>query len=255
MTVVITTLDELRAWRKALVGRLAFVPTMGYLHQGHEALFVHAKSQADHVIMSVFVNPTQFNDANDYQHYPRDDEHDLAIAQKHKVTAVWKPATSLMYQKDDTWAVVHPNFNLGQEGLYRPGHFKGVATVVMKLIHQVQPDYLLLGEKDYQQYEWIKRMVQHFFLPVTVIRVDTVRERSGLAMSSRNARLSQANREKASLIYKVLSEEPCMDEGRQKLEDAGFKIDYFEQIDKRRFIAAWLDGIRLIDTLEVEDKA
>ena len=199
---VLSDLRALHQWRALLQGTVALVPTMGFLHEGHEALLQEAKAHADHVIMSIFVNQKQFNDTRDYDLYPRDYQRDLSIAKSHEIAAVWQPSHELMYPDGDHWTMIHQHFEFTGEGRYRPGHFQGVTTVVMKLIQQISPDYLLLGEKDFQQYQWIKRMVSDFFIPVEVIKVATVRESSGLALSSRNARLSASDRRKAAMLYR-----------------------------------------------------
>lgn len=248
------SIESLHEWRNSVSGTVALVPTMGYLHQGHEALLQAASDKADHVVMSIFVNPKQFNEANDYLHYPRDHDHDLAIANRHGLDAVWLPSVQTMYPQGDFWTLSHDFFEASLEGLYRPGHFQGVATVVMKLLGQVRADFLFLGEKDYQQYQWISQMVAEFFLPTEVIKVPTVREASGLAMSSRNARLKAKERLKASMLYQVLSQASDIHSGRKQLESEGFRVDYFEEVDGRRFVAAWLGDVRLIDTLALENK-
>lgn len=249
---VIRELSDLRAWRKAVCGAVALVPTMGYLHQGHEALLKHAKSSGNRVVMSLFVNPTQFNQPEDFASYPRDIERDMAIADACGVDAVWLPSTELMYRDHQAWHVTHEQFDADREGFYRPGHFQGVATVVMKLLNQVGPDCLVMGEKDFQQCDWIRQMVNDFFMPVRVDQVPTVREASGLAMSSRNVRLSASGREKAALIYEVMTQVKCIDEAKNLLHQHGFKVEYFEEVDARRFVAAWLEGVRLIDTVALE---
>lgn len=245
-------LEALRQWRASLTGTVALVPTMGFLHAGHEALLEAAKNHADHVVMSIFVNPKQFNEATDYNLYPRDDGRDLSIAKKYELDAVWQPSNQLMYARGDHWTVMHDDFELMGEGRYRPGHFQGVATVVMKLIQQTGPNYLFLGEKDFQQYQWIKSMVLDFFIPTEVIQIATVRVPSGLALSSRNARLSESDRVKAAMLYQVLSSSICLKTGRSQLEEAGFEVEYLEEVDGRRFVAAWLGGVRLIDTIQKE---
>lgn len=229
--------DQVRAWKQAGL-RVGFVPTMGNLHAGHISLVREALKHSDRVVASVFVNPTQFGPSEDFDSYPRTldaDSRQLAEAGCHLLFA---PSVDEMYpEKNRTWVDVD---DLGNYlcGASRPGHFRGVTTVVSKLFHIVQPDVACFGEKDFQQLAILRRMVRDLFFPVEIIGVPTCREASGLAMSSRNGYLSDAEKAQAAEIHKVL--QALKDEIRvqsgdyraleskysQTLEGKGFKVDY-----------------------------
>lgn len=229
--------DQVHAWKQAGL-RVGFVPTMGNLHAGHISLVREVLKHSDRVVASVFVNPTQFGPSEDFDSYPRTldaDSHQLAEAGCHLLFA---PSVDEMYpEKNRTWVDVD---DLGNYlcGASRPGHFRGVTTVVSKLLHIVQPDVACFGEKDFQQLAIIRRMVRDLFFPVDIIGVPTCREASGLAMSSRNGYLSDAEKAQAAEIHKVL--QALKDEIRVQsgdfraleskyshtLEAKGFKVDY-----------------------------
>ena len=229
--------DQVRAWKQAGL-RVGFVPTMGNLHAGHISLVHEALKHSDRVVASVFVNPTQFGPSEDFDSYPRTldaDSRQLAEAGCHLLFA---PSVDEMYpEKNRTWVDVD---DLGDYlcGASRPGHFRGVTTVVSKLLHIVQPDVACFGEKDFQQLAIIRRMVRDLFFPVEIVGVPTRREASGLAMSSRNGYLSDTEKARAAEIHKVL--QALKDEIRvqsgdyraleskysQTLESKGFKVDY-----------------------------
>ncbi|MEX6508762.1 pantoate--beta-alanine ligase [Jiella sp. M17.18] len=183
---------------------IGLVPTMGYLHAGHMALVKRAKAECDRVVVSIFVNPTQFGPNEDFAAYPRDRDRDLAMLSAEGVDGVFAPTVEAMYPRPGATTVsVEP---LGDIliGKVRPGHFQGVATVVSKLFHIVQPDRAYFGEKDFQQLAVIRRMVADLDMPVTIVGVPTVREADGLAMSSRNVRLDPGSRAAASVLARAL---------------------------------------------------
>ncbi|MCB1837147.1 MAG: pantoate--beta-alanine ligase [Alcanivoracaceae bacterium] len=229
--------DQVRAWKQAGL-RVGFVPTMGNLHAGHISLVREALAHSDRVVASVFVNPTQFGPSEDFDSYPRTldaDSRQLAEAGCHLLFA---PSVDEMYpEKNRTWVDVD---DLGNYlcGASRPGHFRGVTTVVSKLFHIVQPDVACFGEKDFQQLAIIRRMVRDLFFPVNIIGVPTSREASGLAMSSRNGYLSDAEKAQAAEIHKVLQalkDEIRVQSGDYRaleskyshtLEAKDFKVDY-----------------------------
>ena len=185
--------------------RIAFVPTMGALHDGHLSLLEDAKKHGDKIVLSIYVNPKQFAPTEDLAKYPRDKDGDLAKAKDMGVDAVFFPSDETMYPEDFQTYVETTEVTKGLCGASRPSHFRGVTTVVLKLINIVQPQSILLGEKDYQQLVTIRTMAKDLNLPVEVVGVATVREKDGLAMSSRNAYLSPSERESALSISRSLS--------------------------------------------------
>ncbi len=195
--------DCCRSWHRE--GKtIALVPTMGYYHEGHMALMDKARTLADRVVVSLFVNPTQFGPNEDYQSYPRDMERDTAIARKHGADALFAPTPSELYAPDaGTWVEV-PEMGQLLCGVSRPIHFRGVCTVCSKLFMLSQADYALFGNKDWQQQAIIRRMVRDLFIPVTIVGVPIVRAEDGLALSSRNVYLTEEERAQAPEIYKGL---------------------------------------------------
>ena len=271
--------EALRAATKALKegGKsLAFVPTMGALHAGHIKLVTEAASRADNVAASIFVNPTQFNDAGDLARYPRQEQQDLAMLEAAGCDLAWLPSADDLYPHGFSTTVSVSGVGTRWEGEHRPGHFDGVATVVAKLLVAAAPDIALFGDKDFQQLAVIRRMVADLGLPVEIVGVPTVRDPDGLAMSSRNALLSADDRRRAlalpqalkiardriiagELVGRVLAD------AKQALVDAGFlKIDYVALVDSasleplsepagemRLIAAATIGGTRLIDNIRV----
>lgn len=255
MTRVLQSVSDLRAWRKALGGEhitVGFVPTMGALHQGHAELLRQARSQCDFVVLSIFVNPTQFNDPKDLEKYPRTLEQDLKLAQLEKVDIVWTPSATDLYPDNYTLKVTESELSLPMEGVSRPGHFDGMLTVVLKLLNAVQADQAFFGEKDFQQLRLIQKMVHSFFIPTQIVSVPTVREQDGLAMSSRNLRLSDQDRAKAPIIFQTLKTAADANQAQQKLEALGLKVDYVHDWQNRRLVAAWLGPVRLIDNISLD---
>jgi pantoate--beta-alanine ligase len=181
---------------------VGFVPTMGYLHRGHMELVKLSKLQNEVTVVSIYVNPIQFGVGEDYERYPRDLKRDLAMCEEAGVDVVFAPEDQEMYPELPKVKIDIPGLTDRLEGAYRPGHFNGVAIVVLKLLHIVQPDRAYFGEKDYQQLKVVERLVKDLSLPVEVVPVPTVREEDGLACSSRNVYLSPEERQSASAIYK-----------------------------------------------------
>lgn len=249
MTRLIHAVDELHTWRAGVQGSVGFVPTMGALHAGHAALLDAARAAAEHVVLSVFVNRTQFNDADDYAAYPSTLDADLALAQAHGVDVVFAPAHAAMYPDGYRYVVRETDLSTRLCGAHRPGHFDGVLTVVLKLLQLVRPQQAWFGEKDHQQLALIRGMAQAFFLPVTIVGVPTVRDGDGLALSSRNARLSAEQRRIAPLLHQALRRAGNAAEAADMLQQAGFRVDYVEDVDDRRYAAAFLGEVRLIDNL------
>ena len=256
---------------------VGFVPTMGYLHEGHKALIRKSKVQNDVTVVSIYVNPTQFGPSEDYDRYPRDLERDMAICEELGVDVVFAPPDEEIYPLGFKTEVYVKGISDVLEGKFRPGHFKGVATVVLKLLNIVQPDRAYFGEKDYQQLKVIETMVRDLLIPVEIVPVETVREPDGLACSSRNVYLSEEERESALSLYRsfLLAEEMIRKGERRadviKAEMEKFilshphvrKIDYVEITDPdlrptdtvrkgdRILLAVWVGSTRLIDNWKV----
>jgi pantoate--beta-alanine ligase len=257
--------------------KVALVPTMGALHRGHLALVREARRRARRVAVSIFVNPTQFAPSEDFGSYPRNFAADLAVLAKAKVDLVWAPSASVMYPEGFATKIVPQGAAFaGLEDKFRPHFFGGVVTVVAKLFTQVAPDFALFGEKDYQQLRVVAQMAKDLDLPLKIVGVKTVREKDGLALSSRNAYLSAAERSAAPLLYRVLKTcaarikkgEPIarvLDVGRIEIDVAGFALDYLEARHARTLapvasrkdgpirllVAAKLGKTRLIDNIAV----
>jgi pantoate--beta-alanine ligase len=265
-----------RQWKDA-GERIALVPTMGALHAGHFALVRAALRRAQRVTVSIYVNPTQFSPQEDLATYPRNFATDLAALKRMAVDLVWAPETAVMYPAGFATRIVPEGpATVGLEDKFRPHFFSGVATVVAKLLVQCTPDFAMFGEKDYQQLQVVKRLAGDLDLPTRIAAVPTVREKDGLALSSRNAYLSQSERALAPVLYRVLS--GCaariakgeallrvMNNGAAAIERAGLRLDYLEAREAetlrpvnsakharlRLLIAAHLGKTRLIDNVAV----
>lgn len=231
--------------------RIGFVPTMGALHSGHLSLLKRAKRECDVVVLSVFVNPTQFNDPNDLKKYPKTLDSDLAIAKLAKVDAVFVPNAKTMYPDGYRYRVSETEMSRMLCGAHRPGHFDGVLTVVMKLFQAVRPDRAYFGEKDHQQLMLVKGMIEAFFLPIDLVACPTVRERDGLAMSSRNALLTADERSRAPEFSRILKSGKAVEAIRRELVRSGFEVDYVEKRNQRIYGAVRLGQVRLIDNVAV----
>lgn len=202
---IYTTIAECRAARARLTGTLGFVPTMGYLHAGHLALVRRAKAECAHVAVSIFVNPTQFGPHEDLERYPRDLPRDLALLENEGVDLVFAPSVAEMYPPGYSTYVEVSDVSEPLEGAHRPGHFRGVATVVCKLFNIVQADRAYFGQKDAQQTVVIRRMVRDLNIPTSIVVVPTVRDADGLALSSRNVYLTPEERAAAPVLYRALT--------------------------------------------------
>jgi pantoate--beta-alanine ligase len=252
MPRLVQTVSEWRALRAAAraAGRpIGFVPTMGALHAGHVSLFHAARRANDVVLASVFVNPTQFDEKHDFEKYPRTLDADLAAMKSAGVDVVFAPSVAEMYPNGTHYAVVENEFSRELCGAHRPGHFSGMLTVVLKLLQIADAERAYFGEKDFQQLLLVRGMCTAFFLPTEIIGCPTVRESDGLAMSSRNARLSTAERKLAPRFYATLTSAPSAVAARAQLETAGFTVDYVEDRDRRRLGAVRLGATRLIDNV------
>ena len=276
---ILRRLDALRVltaqWREA-GETVGVVPTMGALHEGHLSLVRAAKSGADRVIVTIFVNPRQFNSPEDLANYPRTEEEDARKLAPFAVDAVYAPAPDQVYPDGFATTVSVSGVSEGLCGARRPGHFDGVATVVTKLFLQTGADRAYFGEKDFQQLQVVKRLARDLDIPVEVIGCPTVREADGLALSSRNIRLSPGARAKAPALYAAMTRavarigagadpETALAEARAAILDGGYaEVEYLElraedglaplaapDRPARLLAAAWLDGIRLIDNIPV----
>ena len=272
---VATLRAQVAQWRKEGL-RVAFVPTMGALHDGHLSLVKAGLRDADRVVVSIFVNPTQFGPNEDFAAYPRTEEADVAKLEGAGAHAVYAPSVEEMYPTGASTTVIVAGVSEGLCGTFRPVHFAGVATVVAKLLNQAQPDVALFGEKDYQQLQVIRRLTADLDIPVAIRGVPTLREADGLAMSSRNAYLSPEERATAPALHRVLQEaavrlrggaeaEAATRDGIASIVAAGFvSVDYLElraaddlapltRLDRpaRLLVAARLGKARLIDNIPV----
>ena len=246
----------LKGWRAVRQGSdytgrsVGFVPTMGALHEGHRALLQRARIENERVVLSVFVNPAQFDDPKDLAAYPRTLESDLALA-KELVDDVLVPAAGELYPDGYRFRVSEGRLSRELEGAHRPGHFDGVLTIVAKLLNLVQPSRSYFGEKDWQQLQLVRDMAATFFLPGEIVACPTVRELDGLALSSRNRRLSNAGRIRAAQFSMVLRTAADAPAAVTALRAAGFEVDYVTDRDGLRLGAVRVEGVRLIDNVRL----
>jgi len=249
--------NTIAAWldrRRTMNGRrIGFVPTMGALHRGHASLVERCRRENEFVVVSIFVNPTQFNDPKDLARYPRTFDDDLEMLARLSVDEVFMPDTAELYPNGYRFRVEEDGISSFMEGVRRPGFFQGVMTVVLKLLNLVRPDRAYFGEKDYQQLQVISGMVKDFFIPVEIVPCTTLRENSGLAESSRNRLLSFTARQKAAAIHHALTASVTAGEATLLLQAEGFDVDYVEEHWGRRFAAASLEGVRLIDNVPLPE--
>ncbi len=248
MKIIQNAADWRQLRRQAPAGKsLGFVPTMGCLHEGHLSLVQQSLAQNDNTIVSIFINPHQFNQTQDFLHYPRQVEADLQMLEAAGVNYCFLPAPETMYADQFRYKIIAETETPSMEEAFRPGHFTGVLTVVMKLLQIVQADRAYFGEKDFQQLELIRGMVESFFIPTRIIACPTLREASGLPFSSRNNRLTEKQRQRAEKFAKIFHQNNDPETMKHQLADAGIRIDYIEQQQDRLFAAVWIDDIRLID--------
>jgi pantoate--beta-alanine ligase len=268
--------QRIAAWKRD-GQRIAFVPTMGNRHAGHLSLIAQARRTADRVVASIFVNPLQFGPDEDFERYPRSLEQDRQALQQAACDLLYLPSEDELYPEGDDaiTRVMVPGLGEELEGASRPGHFAGVATVVMKLFSRVEPDIAVFGKKDYQQWRLIEKMTRDLDLPIEILAGETVREDDGLAMSSRNQYLDAEQRAAAPLLQRQLQaiaealrdgpaeHQALIERARQRLVQAGFEVDYLAIRERRRLLrprpgeplvvlgAARLGQTRLIDNIEV----
>lgn len=273
---IVRNSEELARARSALTGKVALVPTMGALHAGHIALVEEARNRADKVVASIFVNPAQFGEGEDFGRYPRREAEDAQMLEAAGCDLLWAPSVGDIYPDGFSTRISISGVSERWEGEARPGHFDGVATVVAKLLTAVRPDVAVFGEKDFQQLAVIRRMVVDLGLSIAIVGVPTVREPDGLALSSRNAYLLPEEREQALALPRALeaaraairSGTPVFEvlhEARAALQDSGFsRVDYLALVDAdtlepldepqgamRLIAAAAIGTTRLIDNLAV----
>ncbi|MCE3045105.1 pantoate--beta-alanine ligase [Legionella sp. 16cNR16C] len=226
---------------------IGFAPTMGNLHIGHLSLFERSKRENGLTATSLFVNPTQFNRQDDFNHYPRSLEADLQLMENAGVDFCLLPEKEAIYHDGYTYQIQENEFCKLMEGQYRPGHFNGVLTIVMKLFNLIKPDRAYFGEKDYQQYQLIKGMVSAFFMDIEVIGCPTIREESGLAYSSRNNRLTAEQKQLANQFAQIFHQNKSCAEIITELESRGIQVEYLLDYQNRRYVAVLIGDIRLID--------
>lgn len=248
--------EDIAAWRRERAAlpsdkTLGLVPTMGALHRGHESLVERSVRENDRTLVTIFVNATQFSESADLANYPRTLEQDLALLEREGTDYVLLPRHEQLYPDAYRYRVVETECAATLEGAHRPGHFDGVLTVVLKLLQLGAADRAYFGEKDWQQLHLIRGMAAAFFLPTSIVACPTVRESSGLAMSSRNARLESSDVDRAATLYRALSQSPSAAAAREMLEAEGFDVDYVEDHDARRLAAVRLGGVRLIDNVSL----
>lgn len=244
-------------WKKLKAGRLrgrtiGFVPTMGALHEGHLSLVRRSKKENALTVVSIFVNPAQFNDKGDLKNYPRPLKEDVKMLAAAGADYLFLPDAKQMYADGYAYKVSEGDISKTLCGAYRPGHFDGVLTVVMKLLNIVGADKAYFGEKDYQQYLLIKGMAAAFFMATEIIPCPIVREQDGLAMSSRNRRLSPVERALAPLFHRCLETRQPAARIKKALSVAGFRPDYVEERWGRRLGAVKLGKVRLIDNVKIK---
>ncbi|MEN8194116.1 MAG: pantoate--beta-alanine ligase [Bacteroidota bacterium] len=240
--------NELKQFENVSVG---FVPTMGALHEGHLSLVERSKKENEITVVSIFINPTQFDNKGDLENYPSLLKEDLKLLKKYEVDYIFTPDYNSLYPDDFKYKVDEDEFSHKLCGKSRDGHFTGVLTVVMKLLNIIRPNRVYFGEKDRQQLQLIKNMTEAFFINVIIVSVPTVREDDGLAMSSRNIRLSKEERQIAGLFPKLLKTNSSDVEITEQLNNNGFKTDYIETLNGIRYGAVFLGNVRLIDNVEL----
>jgi len=241
---------ECRQGPEYLGQNVGFVPTMGALHAGHRSLLEQARAENDRVVMSIFVNPAQFDNPEDLARYPQTLEVDLALAEG-LADIVFVPTAEQLYPDGYRYRMTEYIYSNQLEGVHRPGHFDGVLTVVLKLLNLVQPRRAYFGEKDWQQLQLVQGMAQALFLPCEIVACPTVRDADGLALSSRNQRLGVLARHQAAAFPRLLHDSPTAAAAAAALRVTGFEVDYVEDHDGRRLGAVRIEGVRLIDNVRL----
>jgi len=249
----VTTVEELALERDRMAGPVGFVPTMGALHPGHLALFERARPECGTLVGSVFVNPTQFNDARDLKTYPRDLDADLSAMKRAGADLVFTPTRGAIYPHGYRYRVIETEITKILCGAGRPGHFDGVLSVVLRLFNLVRPDRAYFGEKDWQQLTLVREMTEALFLPVRVVGVPTVRDERGVALSSRNLNLDEGGYRRAVEFARILRESTSARDARRGLASEGIDVEYVEDRWGRRLAAVHVGGVRLIDNVALPE--
>lgn len=254
MTKVIKKISE---WKKIRNSEelknktVGFVPTMGAFHQGHASLIERCLIENNISVVSIFVNPTQFNDPNDLRNYPRTFDSDLKLLEKMNVDYLFYPEYEEIYSDNYRYKIIETDFSKKLCGAFRPKHFEGVLTIVLKLFNIVKPHKAYFGEKDYQQLKLIEGMCKAFFMDIEIVPCPIVRDEDGLALSSRNLLLTNEERKIAVNFPKLLKARMSNELIKEELEKLGFKVDYIENLEGRRFGAVHIGKVRLIDNVEL----
>ncbi|MEW6508740.1 MAG: pantoate--beta-alanine ligase [Bacteroidota bacterium] len=254
MIRVIKKIDEWKQLRNSeffIDKKIGFVPTMGALHEAHASLIRKSWNENDITVVSIFINPTQFYDPDDFINYPITYDEDLKILNDESVDYLFYPEYQSLYPDNYKYKIVETEFSKILCGASRPGHFDGVLSVVMKLFNIIRPHKAYFGEKDYQQLKLIEGMVKAFFMDLKIIACPIVRAENGLALSSRNKRLSNNSQITASEFPLLLKQNLSVDQIKIQLEEKGFKVDYITELNGRRFGAVYLNNVRLIDNVEI----
>lgn len=251
MTQLIHKAQQIKTLRNTDLAQasIGFVPTMGALHEGHLSLIRSSRKDNDITIVSIFVNPTQFDDPSDLSAYPKPVEKDLSLLKQEGVDYLFMPQYDELYPDNYRYKINENELSRRFCGAHRPGHFDGVLSVVMKLFNIVDPHRAYFGEKDYQQLELIQGMVEAFFMKVEIVPCPIVREKDGLALSSRNLRLSESERKQAPQFHEALTSTDSTEEAIELLKTHGFDVDYVEDLKNRRLAAIRLGEVRLIDNV------
>lgn len=254
MTEIIRSVADWRTLRQQTIfkdKRVGFVPTMGNLHQGHRSLLTQSVVENQITILSLFVNPTQFDNTNDLEKYPRTFEQDVKLAEVENVDYIFAPNYAELYPDAYLYRMSEAQLSKQLCGYHRPGHFDGMLTIVLKLFNLVRPTKAYFGEKDYQQLQLVKGMVEALFLNVEIIACPTIRAADGLALSSRNSRLSNEQYQQALQFPRLLKSQQSCQEIIHLLKELGFEIDYIEEYNGRRYGAVRLGEVRLIDNFKL----
>lgn len=244
---IIQNINDWKKIRQAITQPLGFVPTMGNLHIGHSSLIKKSTEETAQTIVSIFINPTQFNVKEDFNNYPKSLENDIALLENLNIDYLLLPTKEDIYVDNYKFQLQFHESKPGMENLYRPNHFTGVLTVVMKLFNLVKPNVAYFGEKDYQQCMLVHDMVKAMHMDIEIKSCPTIREASGLAYSSRNNRLSSNGKKLADNFAKIFHSNHSMDEIAKQLNSLKIKIEYLTEQYNRRFIAVIIENIRLID--------
>jgi len=234
---IFSSVNEIRTYIKALKGSIGFVPTMGALHEGHLSLIKKAKEENENVIVSIFVNPTQFLPGEDLNKYPRKLQADMEICKRAGVSAIFAPTAESLYNEDEVLIKAPKIKGYILEGFFRPGHFDGVLQIVNKLFNIIKPNKAYFGKKDAQQLYLIKQMVNNFFFDIQIVECDTVREKDGLALSSRNIYLNENERKRALSISKALKKAAKLSATTDKIEKIKNEMLEILNVDELQYIA------------------